>query len=208
MMMLAILCALAAGQVHSEAASDSSPSERAVETEVYHDPAPLMYMEVEDEEIASYAAELGYVPDEDDAHASPHVRDARQRFHSAASRQPPVTVAQFVPMLVAMQGSTDDNLDIPEGLNARVEHEASVLLRELANCQTPGGAELDAMTQVQRFVHQRLVSAAWIPIARMLITLGQRPETAADLLSWALPGCAVNKTCFGRGEGESEKIKA
>ena len=117
MMMLAILVALAAGQVNFEAASDSSPSERATETEVYHDPAPLniMYMEVEDEEIASYAAELGYVPDEDDSHESPHVRDARQRFHSAASRKPPVTVAQFVPMLVAMQGSTDDNLDVLKG---------------------------------------------------------------------------------------------
>ena len=183
MMMLAILFALAAGQVHFEAASDSSPSERATETEVYHDPAPLniLYMEVEDAEVASYAAELGYFPDEADLHESQHVRDARQRFHFAASRQPPVTVAQFVPMLVAMQGSTDDNLDVPEGLNARVEQEASVLMRELADCQSAGGAELDAMTQVQRFVQQRLVSAAWIPIARMLITLGRQPDTAEDL---------------------------
>ena len=94
--------------------------------------------------------------------------------------QPPVTVAQFVPMLVAMQGSTDDNLDVLERLNARVEHDARVLMRELADCQSAGGAELDATTQVQQFVHQRLVSAAWIPIARMLITLGRQPEAAAD----------------------------
>ena len=155
MMMLAILVILAAGQVRFEAASDSSPSERAPETEVF--------------------------PNEGDSSEASYVRDARQRFHSAALRQPPVTVAQFIPMLVAMQSSTNDTLDVPEGLNARVEQEASILLGELADCQSAGGAELDAMTQVQRLVQQRLVSAAWIPIARMLITLGQQPETAVDL---------------------------
>ena len=97
MMMLAILVILAAGQVRFEAASDSSPSEHAPETEVFPN---------------------GGVSSE-----SPDVRAARQRFHSAALRQPPVTVAQFIPMLVAMQSSANDTLDVPEGLNARVEQE-------------------------------------------------------------------------------------
>ena len=36
---------------------------------------------------------------------------------------------------------------------------------------------------------------------------GLRNQTAITL-SWALPGCTVNKTCFGRGGGRTEKIKA
>ena len=81
-------------------------------------------------------------------------------------------------------------------------------MRELADCQSAGGAELDAMTQVQRFVHQRLVSAAWIPIARMLITLGRQPDTAEDLSIMVDDGEARHFGAHGAARASSASSSA
>ena len=184
MMMIAVLITLVAGQMdHAWDSDRSEPEPDAVETEIYRDPEPMsiLYLDATNDDVMAYAASLGHVPAAEPVSDDPTLRAARRRFKAATEAQQPVTVAEFIPMLGAMQSSSEDDLAVPAGVNERVAEETAILMSALTECNLNGGSANEAMFQIHGYVCSGMVSAAWLSISRMLITLAQHPERAADL---------------------------